>query len=71
MAPSKSKNSKILWKVHVEYRFEYLHQAITRGGGPITEGNSPIMSGEEHHATPVTGWGVEHECIDFEKPRQF
>lgn len=23
------------------------------------------------HATSVTGWGVEHDCIDFELLRQF
>jgi hypothetical protein len=23
------------------------------------------------HATSVTGWGVEHDCIDFDLLRQF
>jgi hypothetical protein len=63
--------SKATWKVHVEDCFEYLRQTVSCGGDLVVEGNSPIKFGEEHHATSVTGWGVEHECIDFEKLRQF
>ncbi|KAL0467405.1 hypothetical protein QR685DRAFT_556092 [Neurospora intermedia] len=58
------------WKVHVEHCFEYLRQGISCGGDLIIEGNSPIKVGKGH-ATSVTGWGVEHDCIDFDKLRQF
>lgn len=58
------------WKVHVEHCFEYLRQAISCGGDLVIEGSSPIKVGKGH-ATSVTGWGVEHECIDFERLRQF
>lgn len=59
-----------MWKVHVEHCFEYLRQAIQCGGDLIIEGNSPIKVGKGH-ATSVTGWGVEHDCINFEKLREF
>ncbi|KAI8626508.1 hypothetical protein F5Y19DRAFT_218600 [Xylariaceae sp. FL1651] len=58
------------WKVHVEHCFEYLRQGISCGGDLIIEGNSPILVGHGH-ATSVTGWGVEHDCIDFDRLRQF
>ncbi|KKY18661.1 hypothetical protein UCDDS831_g05943 [Diplodia seriata] len=58
------------WKVHVEHCFEYLRQGISCGGDLIIEGSSPINVGAGH-ATSVTGWGVEHECIDFERLRRF
>ncbi|KAK4209259.1 hypothetical protein QBC37DRAFT_294966 [Rhypophila decipiens] len=58
------------WKVHVEHCFEYLRQGISCGGDLIIEGNSPIKVGEGH-ATSVTGWGVEHDCINFELLRKF
>ncbi|KAL1627243.1 hypothetical protein SLS56_006482 [Neofusicoccum ribis] len=58
------------WKVHVEHCFEYLRQGISCGGDLIIEGNSPIKVGKGH-ATSVTGWGVEHECIDFDRLRRF
>ncbi|KAH7021012.1 uncharacterized protein B0I36DRAFT_333608 [Microdochium trichocladiopsis] len=58
------------WKVHVEHCFEYLRQGISCGGDLIIEGNSPIKVGQGH-ATSVTGWGVEHDCIDFDLLRRF
>lgn len=58
------------WKVHVEHCFEYLRQGISCGGDLIIEGSSPIKVGKGH-ATSVTGWGVEHDCINFELLRQF
>ncbi|KAK3681698.1 hypothetical protein B0T22DRAFT_300091 [Podospora appendiculata] len=58
------------WKVHVEHCFEYLRVGISCGGDLIIEGNSPIKVGEGH-ATSVTGWGVEHDCINFERLREF
>lgn len=58
------------WKVHVEHCFEYLRQGISCGGDLIIEGNSPIKVGKGH-ATSVTGWGVEHDCINFEMLRKF
>ncbi|KAK0608984.1 Oxidase ustYa [Lasiodiplodia hormozganensis] len=58
------------WKVHVEHCFEYLRQGISCGGDLVIEGSSPINVGKGH-ATSVTGWGVEHDCIDFDRLRQF
>ena len=58
------------WKVHVEHCFEYLRQGISCGGDLIIEGSSPINVGKGH-ATSVTGWGVEHDCIDFDRLREF
>ncbi|KAK3313637.1 hypothetical protein B0H66DRAFT_484233 [Apodospora peruviana] len=58
------------WRVHVEHCFEYLRQGISCGGDLIIEGNSPIKVGAGH-ATSVTGWGVEHDCIDFDLLRKF
>lgn len=59
-----------MWKVHVEHCFEYLRQGISCGGDLIIEGNSPIKVGKGH-ATSVTGWGVEHDCIDIDLLWQF
>lgn len=58
------------WKVHVEHCFEYLRQAISCGGDLVIEGESQIRVGHGH-ATSVTGWGVEHDCIDFDKLLDF
>lgn len=60
----------VKWKVHVEHCFEYLRQAISCGGDLIIEGESPIRVGTGH-ATSVTGWGVEHDCINFNKLLEF
>ncbi|KAL1617124.1 hypothetical protein SLS56_011127 [Neofusicoccum ribis] len=58
-------NDAHMWKLHVEHCWEYLRQAISCGGDLIIEGNSPIKVGKGH-ATSVTGWGVEHDCINIE-----
>ncbi|KAH7028213.1 uncharacterized protein B0I36DRAFT_205408, partial [Microdochium trichocladiopsis] len=68
--PSAEEEEAFKWKVHVEHCFEYLRQGISCGGDLVIEGSSPIKVGRGH-ATSVTGWGVEHECIDFERLRQF
>ena len=58
------------WVVHVDHCFEYLRQAISCGTDLVVEGASPIKVGHGT-ATSVTGWGVEHQCIDFERLRSF
>lgn len=58
------------WKVHVDHCFEYLRLGISCGGDLIIEGNSPIKVGKGH-ATSVTDWGVDHDCINFELLREF
>ncbi|KAK4864572.1 hypothetical protein LT330_009567 [Penicillium expansum] len=65
-----TEHDAVKWNLHVLHCFEYLRQAISCGGDLIIEGSSPIKVGEGH-ATSVTGWGVEHDCIDFELLRQF
>ena len=59
--------SKKIWKAHVDHCFEYLRQGISCGGDLVIEGESAIKFGADHHATSVTGWGVEHECINFDR----
>jgi hypothetical protein len=54
------------YSAHVDHCFEYLRQSISCGGDITIEGHSPLGD-----ATPVTGWGTEHSCIDFERLRQF
>lgn len=54
------------WVVHVDHCYEYLRQAISCGGDLTIEGSSPLGK-----ATSVTGWGVEHDCINFEVLRQY
>ncbi|CDM33107.1 hypothetical protein DTO013E5_5704 [Penicillium roqueforti] len=65
-----TEHDAVKWNLHVLHCFEYLRQAISCGGDLIIEGSSPIKVGKGH-ATSVTGWGVEHDCIDFELLRQF
>ncbi|KAM7215687.1 protein of unknown function (DUF3328) domain containing protein [Rhypophila decipiens] len=69
-SPKAEPEESFKWKVHVEHCFEYLRQGISCGGDLIIEGNSPIKVGKGH-ATSVTGWGVEHDCINFELLRKF
>ncbi|OQE05226.1 hypothetical protein PENVUL_c026G01293 [Penicillium vulpinum] len=65
-----TEHDAVKWNLHVLHCFEYLRQAISCGGDLIIEGSSPIKVGNGH-ATSVTGWGVQHDCIDFELLRQF
>ena len=58
----------------MDHCFEYLRQAISCGSAFQIEGSSPLdIPGEEGHhlASTVTGWGVEHDCINFEALRAF
>ena len=59
--------------MHLDHCFEYLRQAISCGSAFDIEGSSPLADpGEKGHiASTVTGWGVEHNCIDFEALRNF
>jgi hypothetical protein len=60
------------WDAHVDHCFEYLRQAISCGSGFSIEGHSPlIVDREEGKASTVTGWGIEHNCINFEALRAF
>jgi hypothetical protein len=60
------------WAVHVEHCFEYLRQAISCGSLFAIEGDTPLdVEGEKGHASTVTGWGVEHDCFNFEALRVF
>lgn len=54
------------WAVHIDHCYEYLRQAISCGGDLIIEGSSPLGK-----ATSVTGWGVSHDCINFEILRSY
>ena len=58
------------WVVYVDHCFEYLRQAISCGGDLTIEGASPIKVGNGT-ATSVIGWGVKHDCINFELLRSF
>ncbi|GIZ43943.1 hypothetical protein CKM354_000715200 [Cercospora kikuchii] len=58
------------WDVHIEHCFEYMRQSISCGGDLILEGSSAVdIDGKQ--VTSVTGWGVEHDCIDFDLLWQF
>jgi len=60
------------WDAHVDHCFEYLRQAISCGSGFTIEGDSPlIVKGQPGEASTVTGWGIEHDCINFEALRVF
>ncbi|KAJ5612185.1 hypothetical protein N7510_005379 [Penicillium lagena] len=65
--------SEEAWDVHMDHCFEYLRQAISCGSAFAIEGSSPLEdpSKNGHLASTVTGWGVEHECINFEALRAF
>jgi hypothetical protein len=67
--PDYSKNK---WEIHVEHCFEYLRQSISCGSLFAIEGETPLVAeGEEGLASTVTGWGVEHDCFNFEALRVF
>ncbi|KAH7032168.1 hypothetical protein B0J12DRAFT_713740 [Macrophomina phaseolina] len=55
------------WDEHLDHCWEYLRLGISCGGDLMIEPYSPSPS----DATLITGWGVEHECIDFERLRQY
>ena len=64
--------SEASWDAHVNHCFEYLRQAISCGSGFTIEGDSPLLvKGEKGEASTVTGWGIEHDCINFEALRAF
>lgn len=54
------------WAKHVDHCFEYLRQAISCGGDLTIEGYSPLGT-----ASSVTGWGVSHDCLNFEVLRTY
>jgi len=60
-----------LWVVHVEHCFEYLRQSISCGGDLVIEGKTPLFGASSRKASTVTGWGFEHDCINFERLRDF
>ncbi|KAG8408981.1 hypothetical protein J3458_019988 [Metarhizium acridum] len=58
------------------YVVSLLHQlhclAISCGSGFAVEGHSPlVVDGQLGEASTVTGWGIEHDCINFEALRAF
>ncbi|TRX87838.1 hypothetical protein FHL15_011256 [Xylaria flabelliformis] len=64
--------SEASWDAHMDHCFDYLRQAISCGNGFTIEGHTPlIVKGEHGEASTVTGWGVEHNCINFEALRAF
>ncbi|EHK26507.1 uncharacterized protein TRIVIDRAFT_111968 [Trichoderma virens Gv29-8] len=70
--PTVSEYSEASWDAHVDHCFEYLRQSISCGAGFSLEGHSPlIVEGEVGEASTVTGWGIEHNCINFEVLRAF
>ncbi|RYP82657.1 hypothetical protein DL769_001564 [Monosporascus sp. CRB-8-3] len=70
--PVVSGYSEASWDAHMDHCFDYLRQAISCGNGFTIEGHTPlIVEGEHGEASTVTGWGVEHDCINFEALRAF
>ncbi|KAG8422012.1 hypothetical protein J3459_010771 [Metarhizium acridum] len=63
---------EVSWDAHIDHCFEYLRQAISCGSGFAVEGHSPlVVDGQLGEASTVTGWGIEHDCINFEALRAF
>lgn len=57
----------------MEHCFEYLRLSISCGSPFTVEGSSPLADPRGHGliASTVTGWGVEHDCINYEAMRTF
>ena len=70
--PVVTEYSNAAWDAHVDHCFEYLRQAISCGSAFAIEGHSPlVVEGEHGEASTVTGWGIKHNCINFEALRTF
>lgn len=65
--------SKEAWGAHMEHCFEYLRLSISCGSPFTVEGSSPLADPRGHGliASTVTGWGIEHDCINYEAMRTF
>uniref|UniRef100_A0A0B7KQC7 Oxidase ustYa n=2 Tax=Bionectria ochroleuca TaxID=29856 RepID=A0A0B7KQC7_BIOOC len=65
--------SEAEWDVHLDHCFEYLRQAISCGSNFEIEGSSPLAdpNNKHHIASTVTGWGVEHTCINIDALHTF
>lgn len=65
--PSTPKYTEEKWDVHVDHCFEYLRQSTLCGRATFEiEGYTPLFVGNGEVATTVSGWGVEHSCIDYD-----
>ncbi|KAK1991608.1 hypothetical protein LX36DRAFT_675136 [Colletotrichum falcatum] len=73
VTPATQGYSEAAWDVHIDHCFEYLRQAISCGSSFGIEGASPLEDPEDHGhlASTVTGWGLEHTCINIEALRAF
>ncbi|KAK2025763.1 hypothetical protein LX32DRAFT_685016 [Colletotrichum zoysiae] len=73
VTPASPGYSEASWDVHMDHCFEYLRQAISCGSSFGIEGASPLEDPENHGhlASTVTGWGLEHTCINIEALRAF
>ncbi|KAJ5189109.1 Protein of unknown function DUF3328 [Penicillium cf. griseofulvum] len=58
------------WKEHTDHCFEYLRLSITCGDFLVMEPASPPGTPPELTAGGL-GWGVVHECIDFDALRKW
>ncbi|CAI7591320.1 unnamed protein product [Penicillium glandicola] len=58
------------WTEHTDHCFEYLRLSITCGDFLVLEPDSPPGTAPELTAGGL-GWGVVHECIDFDALRKW
>lgn len=53
--------------MHIDHCFEYLRQSTLCGHATFEiEGYTPLFVPGEGVATTVSGWGIEHECVDYD-----
>ncbi|KAK8867612.1 hypothetical protein PGQ11_006190 [Apiospora arundinis] len=66
--PTYSNYSKEVWDIHMEHCFGSLRLSISCGSPFAVEGSSPLADPRGHRlvASTVTGWGVEHDCVNYE-----
>ncbi|PYH83785.1 hypothetical protein BO82DRAFT_331034 [Aspergillus uvarum CBS 121591] len=70
--PSTPQYTEKKWNVHVNHCFEYLRQSVLCGNAIFEiEGYTPLFVPDEGVATTVSGWGVEHECVDYDAISRF
>ncbi|KAI9833745.1 MAG: hypothetical protein M1819_003478 [Sarea resinae] len=65
--PSHPNYTEAKWDVHIDHCFEYLRQSTLCGHAIFEiEGYTPLFVEGEGVATTVSGWGLEHTCIDYD-----
>ncbi|PCG89623.1 Protein of unknown function DUF3328 [Penicillium occitanis (nom. inval.)] len=70
--PSTPNYTENKWNVHIDHCFEYLRQSTLCGHANFEiEGYTPLFVPGEGVATTVSGWGIEHDCVDYDSISAF